>query len=289
MLSFWLLVFVFFLWHGLGVTIGLHRLLSHRSFRCPKAVEYFFVFGAYLAFQGSPIWWATIHRAHHKHSDTPLDPHSPRGGILHSFFFYRSGLCAPYAYPEHINPLTQSPDLMKDPVYRWLEQYETGNWYAQYLINIAICVVFRVLLLICFGWQVALASVIAAAIGFNAPLLFNILSHLPKLGYRNFATTDDSINSWWISILSFGDGWHNNHHAFPGSARTGIKPHEFDTSWQILKALRWVGLASHLKEPFRVHERKRPCVNRPERNQPIEALAHHAKPIPSLVSSDRAG
>jgi sn-1 stearoyl-lipid 9-desaturase len=259
MLEFWMLVLAFYIWHGLGVTIGLHRLLSHRAFKCPKFVEYFFVLPAYLAFQGSPIWWATIHRAHHKHSDTPLDPHSPRAGLLHAWVFYRSGLCAKYAYPSHINPVIQSPDLMKDPIYRWLEQYESGNWYAHYLINIAICVLFRVMLYYCFGWTVALASTVAVVMAFNAPLLFNIFSHLPKIGYRNFATSDDSNNCWWLAILSMGDGWHNNHHAYPGSARTGLRPHEIDLSWQLLKLLRALHLASDLNEPYRLPSFKKPA------------------------------
>src|SRR6202044_2070218 len=74
-----------YLWHSLGVTIGYHRLLSHCSFKCPKAVEYFWVLGGYLAFEGSPIWWSAIHRAHHRYTDTPLDPHSPLYGLKNAY------------------------------------------------------------------------------------------------------------------------------------------------------------------------------------------------------------
>jgi stearoyl-CoA desaturase (delta-9 desaturase) len=163
--------------------------------------------------------------------------------------FYRTGMCSSYKYPDHIDPIKQSPDLMKDPVYRFLEQYGTNSWAAHYLLNIGICIGFRVLLLWCFGWAVALASCIAAVLAFNAPLVFNILSHIPRLGYRNFATEDDSNNCWWLAILSMGDGWHNNHHAIPGSARTGLRPHEIDMSWLILKTCRSLKLVSHLNEP----------------------------------------
>lgn len=251
MLLFWSVFFLFYVWHTLGVTIGLHRLLSHRAFRCPKAVEYFWVLGAYLAFQASPIWWATMHRAHHKHVETPLDPHSPRFGIFRAYTFY-AHFGGNAVYPEHIDPSAQSPDLMKDPVYRWLERTESRTWYGHYTINPVICITFRVLLFIFFGPTVALASVLAAVVAFNVPLIFNILSHIPMLGYKNFSTADDSVNIWWLALITMGDAWHNNHHAFPGCARAGLRPLEFDISWQVLKLLRSVGLASELNERFKL-------------------------------------
>ena len=247
MLVFFALVLAFYVWHALGVTIGLHRLLAHRAFKCPKFVEYFFVVPAYLCLQGSPIWWATMHRAHHRYSDTELDPHSPREtSPLNAFLFFRTGLCSGYAYPAHINPEIQSRDLMKDPVYRFLEQYESGNWIAHYSINIATCILFRVALFFCFGWMVALASLVAGISTFVATLLFNVVSHMPQLGYRNFDTTDDSVNCWWVAMLSMGEGWHNNHHFYPGSARSGIKKFEFDLSWELLRLMQRCGLANRL-------------------------------------------
>ena len=91
-------------WHMMGITIGYHRLLSHRSFRCPKLIEYFWVLGGYLAFQGSPIWWATMHRAHHRYTDSPFDPHSPRlSGWKYAYY----GWIKEPGYPEHIDPSRQ--------------------------------------------------------------------------------------------------------------------------------------------------------------------------------------
>ena len=95
---------LFYAWHMLGVTIGYHRLLSHKSFKCPKFVEYFWVLAGYLAFEGSPIWWATMHRAHHRYTDQPQDPHSPRFGWLNAYW----GWIFHKRYPAHINPADQS-------------------------------------------------------------------------------------------------------------------------------------------------------------------------------------
>ena len=115
MTEFLVLFLGLYIWHAFGVTIGYHRLLSHRSFSCIKPLEYFFVLGGYLAFEGSPIWWASMHRAHHRYVDTALDPHSPRyGGIWNAYL----GWTMHDTYPEHIDPNTQGKDLLKDPIYR---------------------------------------------------------------------------------------------------------------------------------------------------------------------------
>ncbi|MBX9666701.1 MAG: acyl-CoA desaturase [Candidatus Obscuribacterales bacterium] len=238
---FWTTVLVFYLWHTFGVTIGLHRLLSHRAFKCPKAVEYFFVSGAYLAFHGSPAWWATIHRNHHRYVETPLDPHSPRQGIFHAYFFYRA-----FKYPPHMSPAKQCPDLMKDPVYRFLER--GGDWKWGYLKCVSFALAFRVLLYQFFGFEVMMASFLAGFLAWNVPLILNIVCHIPRLGYRNFAIADDSNNNYFFGLVALGDGWHNNHHARPGSSQMGLKKHEFDLSWFTLKCLQKVGLVYSINE-----------------------------------------
>lgn len=239
--AFWSLTLVFYLWHTFGVTIGLHRLLSHRAFRCHKIVEYFFVFGAYLAFHGAPIWWATIHRNHHKYVETPLDPHAPKYGALKAYFFYRR-----WKYDAHQDPRKQCPDLYKDPIYKLLEF--GGNWIPGYALCVGISLLFRVALFYLFGWQVALASFLGAVGAFNVPLLLNIGCHIPKLGYKNFQIKDDSVNVWWFAIIALGDGWHNNHHAVPGSSNMGLLKHEIDPSWLFLKLLQKVGLVYSINE-----------------------------------------
>lgn len=231
---------LFYLWSMMGVTIGYHRLLSHRSFRCPKIVEYFWVLGGYLAFEGSPIWWATIHRAHHRYTDQPLDPHSPRFGWTNAYY----GWIFHSHYPSYINPSDQAKDLIKDPIYRALEC--AGHWERAHLLAVLIGLGFRLILLVCFGWTIALASLAAAVIVQQVPLLLNVICHLPRLGYKNYPTADDSVNVWWVSLLTAGEGWHNNHHAFPGSARSGFRRFEFDPSWLMICLMKKLGLVGWL-------------------------------------------
>jgi len=232
---------VFYIWHIMGVTVGYHRLLSHRSFRCPKFVEYFWVLGGYLAFEGSPIWWASIHRAHHRYTDTPLDPHSPR----ESWFASYIGWTTKGKYADHIRP-QDAKDLCKDPIYQFLEQ--GGSWEKAHLLCAAIGTVFRLGLLACFGWPIALGCTAAGLFCLNVPLMLNLFCHIPKLGYKNFETKDDSVNVWWVAALTMGEGWHNNHHAFPGSARSGFKRNEIDPSWETIKLMKKVGLVSWFNE-----------------------------------------
>lgn len=237
MIFAFLVTFVlFYIWHMMGVTIGYHRLLSHRSFRCLKIVEYFWVMGGYLAFEGSPIWWATIHRAHHRYTDQPLDPHAPRDGWVNAYY----GWIFHSRYPDYIDPPAQAKDLVKDPLYQFLEQ--GGHWEKAHTLAVAIGIGFRIILLICFGWVVALASLLAAVAVQQVPLLLNVVCHLPKLGYKNYDTGDDSVNVWWVALLTGGEGWHNNHHAFPGSARSGFKRFEIDPSWLVIRLMKMLGL-----------------------------------------------
>ncbi|PWU02373.1 MAG: acyl-CoA desaturase [Candidatus Melainabacteria bacterium] len=225
-----------FYWHGLGITIGYHRLLAHRSFRCPKLVEYFWVFGGYLAMQASPAWWVTVHRAHHKHADKELDPHSPKISHFHSYigWLFRQNF-------DVINPEVLATDLLKDPVYRFLERGEDA---LQWTSNI----LFRVLLFYCFGWKICLLNSLGAFCAFQVPLMLNLFCHLPNLGYRRFATPDQSKNVKWVGLLAAGEGWHNNHHAFPGSARMGFTKSEVDFSWLVISAMRKLGLVNHVND-----------------------------------------
>ncbi len=240
MLELVLLFVIFYTWHALGITIGYHRLLSHRSFSCPKLVEYFWVLPGFLAFEGSPIWWASMHRAHHRHVDTPLDPHSPRFGFMQAY----SGWLSEKQYPAHIDPAVQSKDLLKDPLYRFLEQ--DGNLMRGHAVGFFFALAFRVVLGLCFGWPVALVSLLAGLAVLQIPLMLNCFCHIPKLGYKNYQVDDDSVNVWWVGILAMGEGWHNNHHASPGSARTGMRLWEFDLSWLIISFMKKINLVQRV-------------------------------------------
>lgn len=240
-----LIAFVlFYFWHNFGTSIGYHRLLTHRSIRCPKFVEYFFVVGGYLCLEGSPVWWVTMHRAHHRYADTDLDPHTPRKGVKFAY----NGWLGKRDYPDYLDPQTQAADVLRDPFYRFLEQNGQLRKASQlcFWSNIG----FRVILLFTFGLPVVLASLLAAAVAHQLPLVINTVCHLPeKFGYKNFETKDDSVNVGWLSIATVGESWHNNHHTFPGSARFGLKKNEFDLTWALLKFLKAIGLVRKLYQP----------------------------------------
>lgn len=248
MMAFLAAFLVFYIWHMLGVTIGYHRLLAHRSYRCPKIVEYFWVMAGYLGFESSPIWWTTIHRAHHRFTDTEKDPHSPLFGLFRS----HTGWIFGKEYPDYLDPAEQTKDLVNDPLYRFLER--GGNWHKAHLTNSAIGFGFRGVLWILFGWQIALASLLAGLLAQQMPFMVNVVCHIPKLGYKNFGTDDQSVNVWWLAIITLGEGWHNNHHAYPGCARAGLKPHEFDFSFGVVKVMSWLKLASYVNERFELED-----------------------------------
>lgn len=239
-----LTVFVFsFLYHGLGITLGYHRLLSHRSYRVPRWLEYLVVSGGYLSFEGSPIFWVTTHRLHHKYSDKPGDPHSPIDGWWHSFLGW---MLSPLVVYDAKESMRLCPDLYKDPVYRFLHCNHT-RWHA--LLCLVLCVLFRVVILLTLGPLALAANLLGAAMPFLGALMVNSFGHMSSLGYQNFKTGENSRNIWWVAMLSLGEGWHNNHHAIPSSARHGMFVHEPDLSWWMLRLMEAVGLASDIRVP----------------------------------------
>ncbi len=239
-----ILVFVIsYLFHGLGITLGYHRLLSHRSFKVPKWLEYLIVTGGYLSFEGSPIFWVATHRLHHKYSDLDGDPHSPRDGLWHSFIGWMMTPRVRYSEAECIR---LCPDLFKDPYYRFLH-CNHSRYHA--LLCLGMNILFRLTILLILGPVAFFANLIASFLPFLGALMVNSLGHLPRFGYQNFDTGENSRNVWWIAMLSLGEGWHNNHHAIPSSARHGMLIKEPDLSFMVLRVLEMLGLASDLRLP----------------------------------------
>ena len=239
-------------WHGVGITLGYHRLLTHKSLVVPKWLEYVICSGAYFALMGAPIVWVGVHRQHHQKSDTPLDPHSPRDGFAHSLYkwmFYTGRVQS----NEELQK--QAHDLMQDPFYRKLG-CDHGAYHAQ--LNLALCVVFRVILFFVFGWQCLVGNLIATFTIFWSTQFVNAFCHVPGLGYRTYRTTEDSRNVWWVGLLAAGEGWHNNHHAVPKSARHGLEWWEFDLTYLCIQILELLGLAKKVHIPTKeLLEKKR--------------------------------
>ncbi len=226
-------VFLYWMATGLGISMGYHRLHTHRSYNVPLALEYFFAVCGALTLEGGPIFWAATHRIHHQKSDQPGDPHSPRDGAWWSHIGWillgeakhnNTRLMAKYA-----------PDLARHRFYVWLNNY---HWIPIVVLSgllYAIGGVGLVLWAVCF-------RVVA---GLHATWLVNSATHM--WGSRRFATRDDSRNNWWVALITFGEGWHNNHHAHPASARHGLAWYEFDLSWLQIRVLRLLGIARSVR------------------------------------------
>lgn len=238
MFSWWNLaatIFLYWMTTGLGISLGYHRLHTHRSYKVPVWLEYFFAICGAMTFEGGPIFWVGTHRIHHQKSDELGDPHSPRDG---AWWAHVGWLL--FGESKHANTRLMSkyaPDLGKKPFYVWLNNY---HWVP----NLALAaVLFAIGGLPLFLWGVCLRVVF----GLHATWLVNSATHM--WGHRRFATKDDSRNNWWVALVTFGEGWHNNHHAHPTSARHGLAWYEFDPSWLLIKFLQLIGVAKSVKVP----------------------------------------
>jgi len=230
-----LLVAVFLTWvaGGLGISMGYHRLHTHRSYRVPLAMEYFLALCGALALEGGPIFWVGTHRIHHQKPDQPGDPHSPRDG---GWWAHVGWIL--FGDPEQGSTATMSqyaPDLAKHRFYLWLNDY---HWLPTLVLGVALYSMGGLSLML---WGVCLRVVV----GHHGTWLVNSGSHM--WGSRRFQTRDDSRNNWWIALISFGEGWHNNHHAHPSSARHGLAWYEFDVSWLQIRLLQLSGIAKSVR------------------------------------------
>jgi stearoyl-CoA desaturase (delta-9 desaturase) len=221
--------FLYWLTIGIGISMGYHRLHTHRSYKVPLALEYFFAVCGALTLEGGPISWVATHRIHHQKSDQPGDPHSPRDGAWWSHMGWV--VLGPANHNDTRKMSKYAPDLAKHPFYLWLNTY---HWVLS-IVLAALLFAFGGLPLVLWGVCVRVVA------GLHATWLINSATHI--WGKRRFATRDDSRNNWWVALFTFGEGWHNNHHAHPASARHGLAWHEFDPSWLLIKTLRFLGIA----------------------------------------------
>lgn len=220
---------------SLGIGIGYHRLLTHRSFQSPKWIEYLLAVCGTLALEGGPVAWVATHRIHHQHSDKPGDPHTPRDGRWWAHIIWmlvgdathsKTDACSRYA-----------PDLCKDRFLVWLSKYN----YVPLLILSAVLLAFGGVSFLLWG------VFFRVTVGLHVTWMVNSLTHI--WGTRRFTTRDDSRNNWYVALLSFGEGWHNNHHAHPTSARHGLAWYEIDISWMTIRLLEAMGLAKFVRVP----------------------------------------
>jgi fatty-acid desaturase len=211
-----------------GIGIGYHRLLTHRGLKASRWLERFLATCGSLAVQSGPIAWVTTHRIHHAFTETDRDPHSPRNGTYWSHIGWIFRGTAQIQPPVAVQKY--SPDLLRDPYLVKLDKY----YYLTSVIVGAGLLAFG-------GWSMLLTGIfLRTVVGWHTTWLVNSATHL--WGSRRFETTDDSRNNALIAAVTFGEGWHNNHHAYPRSARHGLTWKEFDVNWMQIRLLEKLGL-----------------------------------------------
>ncbi|PIQ82200.1 MAG: acyl-CoA desaturase [Candidatus Omnitrophica bacterium CG11_big_fil_rev_8_21_14_0_20_64_10] len=234
--GFWAFMVIQWLTGGLGICLCYHRLLTHRSFTLWKPLEYLLAIFGCLAYQNGPIKWVAIHRLHHARSDQPNDPHSPTKG----FWWAHMGWL--FRFNEELDLYDRykkyAPDLAKDPVYRFMNA--THGVYQLFL---------GIALYLWGGWPAVLWGVFFRLVFvWHCTWFVNSAAHI--WGYRTWAVEDQSTNNWWVAFLTYGEGWHNNHHAFLRSARHGLASWEWDPTWWTIQGLAAVGLADKIQLPI---------------------------------------
>jgi fatty-acid desaturase len=236
--GFWTALALLWISGGWGIGMGYHRLLTHRGYQTPRWLERVLTICGALALQGGPIFWVATHRLHHRKSDRPGDPHSPRDG----WWWSHAGWLVRGDPMQNSELQRYVPDLRRDPFHGWLEK-----WHFVPMVVLAAVLAasgairggpFLAASLV--TWGIFLRTTLAL----HGTWLVNSAAH--TWGRRRFDTPDDSTNNWWVALLTFGEGWHNNHHAHPRSVRHGLAWYELDINWLCIRALNRAGLAKKL-------------------------------------------
>ena len=235
----------------LGITVSYHRLLSHRSYDCVAPMRFLFTALGAMAIEGSPIRWCAVHRRHHQYSDNEGDPHSPHlheGGFwnaLKGFHYAHMG----WLFTEFWSDADMKryvPDLYRDPISRFI----SNSYYIFVILSIAIPM--AIAGLVTMSWTGAVlgalwGGLVRVFLAHHITWSVNSVCHV--FGSREFHSDDHSTNNAICAILGVGEGWHNNHHAFPNSAKFGLRWYQFDMGWIIIRTAQRLGLAWNVKTP----------------------------------------
>ena len=228
-----------------GVTAGFHRLLAHRAYEASAVFRAFVATLGTAAAQSGPIWWASVHRHHHRHSDTEQDFHSP---VDAGFWWAHVGWLL--AHPDASTYRARVPDLERHAYLRFLERwslvpflalvaltYGVGAWLGAAAPHLATS-----------GPQLLVwGTLVGTVLLYHGTWSVNSLAHV--WGARPYRTRDRSRNNGWVAVWTMGEGWHNNHHRFPASERQGFRWFQVDLSHLALRACSWVGLVRRLRGP----------------------------------------
>jgi len=224
---------------SIGVCLGFHRYLSHKSFKLTKPAEFFVLLCSVASGEGSPLMWTAMHRLHHQRSDQEGDPHSP---LMGKWWSHMAWLFVKHT-PEQraIIQRRYCPDLFDRPILQFFERT-----YGRWLIGIG------VLMLVIGGLPGLLWGMcVRMTLAYHSTWFVNSATHL--WGYRSYETRDESRNLWWVALLAYGEGWHNNHHAHPSAARAGHRWWEIDMTWWAIRGMQALGLATDVND--RIPER----------------------------------
>jgi stearoyl-CoA desaturase (delta-9 desaturase) len=225
-------LFVLTFWGRMfAITAGYHRYFAHKAYRTGRAFQLVLAALGASAAQKGPLWWAGIHRRHHRYSDGPGDTHSPRDGI---YYAHQGWVFDPR---WNATPLELIPDFARHPELRWL-----NRWHFVPVVALAL------LCLAVGGWSgLVWGFSISTTVLWHSTYCVNSVAHL--FGTRRYDTPDTSRNNWWVALLTMGEGWHNNHHYYMACARQGFRWWEVDATYYALRALAALGLVWDLREP----------------------------------------
>jgi stearoyl-CoA desaturase (delta-9 desaturase) len=226
-----------------AITGFYHRYFSHKAFRASRGIQFLFAVLGASAVQRGPLWWASHHRHHHAHADTQADAHSPEH---HGFLWAHMGWFL--ARENFATRIAQVPDLARFRELRFLDRFDvvvpvllalglygTGEWLAGAYPELGT----TGLMLLVWGFCISTVTL------YHATFMVNSLAH--TVGRRRYAVRDTSRNNFWLALLTFGEGWHNNHHHFPGSARQGFHWWEIDLTYYGLRTMAALGLIRDLR------------------------------------------
>ena len=261
--SVWVMVVGVFVFGYLGINLCYHRLLTHKGLVCPKWLEHVFAVLAVCCMQDTPARWVGIHRWHHVKSDESDDPHTPLAGLAWGhvgWVFLKNDQVDRYAIYTRF-----AKDILRDPFYKKLEttaRYPlivVASWALFFAVGFAFELLSSgsFLQAVQFGFSLLIWGVfVRTVVVWHVTWSVNSLAHL--FGYRNYNTSDDSRNNWFVALMTFGEGWHNNHHADARSARHGHRWFEIDLTFSVIQLLECVGLATNVVRPSkRVNDDKK--------------------------------
>jgi stearoyl-CoA desaturase (delta-9 desaturase) len=234
-----------------GITAGYHRYFSHRSFRTGRGFQFVLALLGAMAVQRGPLWWAAHHRAHHRHSDREQDEHSLR---QHGFWWSHCGWFT--SRWNHRTRVELVPDWLRYPELVFLDRFD---FVVPVLYALAMLGLGALLEAVAPAWgtgpwqMLVWGFFVSTAVLYHGTFTINSLAH--RFGSRRFDTADDSRNNGWLALITLGEGWHNNHHRYPNSARQGFYRAEFDPCYWALRGLAAVGVVRGIREvPARILE-----------------------------------